>query len=231
MKLIDTVKSFISRYAIKEVSTDIIEDIVNAILGDKVALKKLAIAFARMPFFVREQIFWAKIEAFINGAYQSEEDSAKLCAKLTENGDKLDNTIRLIESIDRAETQQKVRYLINATRCFLTDFIDRPTYFRICHAVTHTLEEDLIFLAKHINEEELEYSTYTQGLLTSGLMYQSVIDGNGNAKYSFTPIAEIVDQYAVSYEDVARYPNLAKLDNEYVAPQSKLPSIPKSGEI
>lgn len=38
-------------------------------------------------------------------------------------------------------------------------------------------------------------------------MYQSVIDGNGEQKYSFTTIAKIVDQYAVSYENVERYPN------------------------
>ena len=96
--------------------------------------------------------------------------------------------------IDRAETQQKIRYIINATRCLLTDFIDLPTFFRICHAITHTLDEDLVFLRNHIKETDLPYSQFTQGLLTSGLMYQSVIDGNGEQKYSFTPIAQIVDQ-------------------------------------
>ena len=112
-------------------------------------------------------------------------------------------------NIDRAETQQKIRYLINATRCLLADFIDRPTYsyFRLCHAITHTLEEDLLFLKEHIKEKDLPYSTYTQGLLTVGLMYQSVLDGNGEQKYSFTPVARLVDRFAVSYDDVERYPN------------------------
>lgn len=231
MKFTEQIKGLISRGEIQEASTDILEDTINAILGDPISVGKIMIALAKSPFFVREQIFWTKIEAFLNGTYLNENDCAKLRAKLTEDGEKRDNPLRLVESIDRAETQQKVRYLINATRCLLTDFIDRPTYFRICHAVTRTLEEDLTFLAEHINEEDLPYSTYTQGLLTSGLMYQSVIDGNGDQKYSFTPLAEIIDQYAVSYENIERYPNPTQLAHDYVAPQPKLPGIPEWEEI
>ena len=64
-----------------------------------------------------------------------------------------------------------------------------------------TIKED------HIDEEDLVYNSYVQGLLTTGLMYQSVIDGNDESKYSFTPLAGLVDQYAVSYENLERYPN------------------------
>ena len=63
------------------------------------------------------------------------------------------------------------------------------------------------FLKDHIDEEDLVYNSYVQGLLTTGLMYQSVIDGNDESKYSFTPLARLVDQYAVSYENLERYPN------------------------
>ena len=82
-----------------------------------------------------------------------------------------------------------------------------PAADRICHAVTFSLEEDLSFLKDHIDEEDLVYNSYVQGLLTTGLMYQSVIDGNDESKYSFTPLAGLVDQYAVSYENLERYPN------------------------
>lgn len=182
-------------------------------------------ALAKSPFFVREQIFWTKIEAFLNGIYLNENDCAKLRAKLTEDGGKGDNPLRLVQSIDRAETQQKIQYLINATRCLLTDFIDRHTFFRICHAITHTLDEDLVFLGEHINEENISYSSYTQGLLTSGLMYQSVIDGNGNQKYSFTSIAKTVDQYAVSYENIERYPNPKVLKYDQASPTVSIPAL------
>lgn len=79
--------------------------------------------------------------------------------------------------------------------------------------------------ADHVDETDLPYSIYTQGLLTSGLMYQSVIDGNGNQKYSFTSIAKLVDQFAVSYDDVERYPNPQLIQLQDNPPQIRVPSL------
>ena len=207
MNCVETIKGLIADGKIKEASTNILEDVISAALGDPVSIAKIIIAFAKSPLFIREQLFWTKMEAFLNGVYLSKDDRIKICAKLIKDNDNRDNAFRLVESIDRADTMQKIQYLINSTRCLLADFIDRSTYFRICHAITHTLDEDLAFLREHINEDDIPYSPYTQGLFTAGLMYQSVIDGNGEQKYAFTSIAKIVDQYAVSYENVERYPN------------------------
>lgn len=207
MNYFNQIKGIVSRNETQEAITNTLEAAISAVLGDPISAIKIIVSLAKSPFFIREQLFWVKMETFLNGVYLSEDDCAKLRAKLTEDGEKEDNAFRLVESIDRAETQRKVHYLINVTHCLLTDFIDRITYFRICHAITHTLEEDLIFLGEHIDEENIPYSSYTQGLLTAGLMYQSVLDSDGEQKYSFTPLARVVDQYAVNYENVARYPN------------------------
>lgn len=225
MNYIEQIKGLICNGKIHEASTNMFGDVINAVLGDPVSIGKVLITLTESPFFIREQLFWRKMESFLNGVYLSENDCSKLCAKLTENGDNRDNAIRLVECIDRAESQKKIGYLINATRCLLTDFIDRPTYFRVCHAITHTLDEDLVFLGVHINEEHIPYSSYTQGLLTAGLMYQSIIDANGEQKYSFTPIARIVDQYAVSYENIERYPTPNVLNSEQAPPTVSIPAL------
>ena len=107
------------------------------------------------------------------------------------------------------------------------------TYFRICHAITNTLEEDLRFLRDHITESDLSYDQFTQGLLTAGLMYQSVIDSNGEQKYSFTPIAKDIDQFAVSYNDDARYPNPTLRAQREEVPKTSISPLewqPMSGE-
>lgn len=212
MNIIKQGKLLISNEEVKEVSEDIFEDTIKAILGDPFSVGKILFTIMKFPFFFREQIFWPKMKAFLNGVYTNDDDDkAKLRAKLNENGEERDNACRLIECIDRAETQQKIRYLINATRCLLVEFIDLQTFFRICHVIKNTLEEDLQFLRKNIlSESDHEYNPCTQGLLTAGLMYQSVIDANGNQRYSFTPTAELVDKFAVSYDDVNRYPNPTK---------------------
>lgn len=185
-----------------------IEDLVNAVLGNPAALVKVFKAIMQSPFYLREQLFWNKFSKFLEGTYHNEDDINDLRAKFSEYGTKEENAERLITYIDRAENHDKVQYLINATRCLLMDFISMPEYFRICNAVTYTLYEDLQFLKTYIQCSELEYNEYVQGLLTSGLMYQSVIDGNnGENRYSFTAIAVLVDMYAVSYDNLERYPN------------------------
>lgn len=219
MSFTEQAKNLVQKGDIKEASTNILEDTINAILGDPISIGKIMVAIVKGPFFIREQLFWTKLEAFLNGVYLDSDDCEKLRVKLTECGEKDDNPRRLIECIDRSETQQKIRYLINATRCLLTDFIDLDTYFRICHAITHTLEEDLCYLRNNIKNSDLPYNQFTQGLLSAGLMYQSVIDGNGDQKYSFTPIAEIVNKFAVSYDDTDRYPNSTTKASQGEVPQ------------
>lgn len=231
MNLIEQAKGLIARGEVQEASVNLLADSASAILGDPVSIGKVLLALAKSPFFIREQLFWTKMEAFLNGVYLSEEDRANLRAKIWRDGEYGDNPYRLVECIDRAETQQKISYLINATRCLLSDYIDLPMYFRICHTITHTLDEDLSFLSERIDESDLSYSSYVQGLLTAGLMYQSVIDANGEQKYSFTPLAEHIDRYAVSYNNIERYPTTMRYTATVSAPQPKLPGIPEWEEI
>lgn len=231
MNLIEQAKGLISRGEVQEASVNLLADSASALLGDPVSVGRVLIALAKSPFFIRENLFWMKMEAFLNGVYLSEDDRFNLRAKIWRDGEHGDNPYRLVECIDRAETQQKINYLINATRCLLSDNIDLPMYFRICHTITHTLDEDLTFLSEKINESDLTYSPYIQGLLTSGLMYQSVIDANGEQKYSFTPLAEYIDRYAVSYNNIERYPITLRCITTVPAPQPKLPGIPEWEEI
>ena len=231
MNLIEQAKGLIARGEVREASINLLADSASAILGDPVSVGKVLIALAKSPFFIRENLFWMKMESFLNGVYLSEEDRSNLRAKIWRDGEHGDSPYRLVECIDRAETQQKINYLINATRCLLSDNIDLPMYFRICHTITHTLDEDLSFLSKKINESDLIYSPYIQGLLTAGLMYQSVIDANGEQKYSFTPLAEYVDRYAVSYNNIVRYPITLRCTTTISAPQPKLSGISEWEEI
>ncbi|MCI5773691.1 MAG: hypothetical protein MR210_03930 [Erysipelotrichaceae bacterium] len=186
---------------------NLIEDTIDVVLGDKAAAIKVMKSLAQFPFFIREQYNWIKLKMFFDGVYINEQDRAKINAMLMENGKKEDNALRLLKLIDDADGIGKISYLINATRCLLADFIDLTTYFRICHVVIYTLEEDLEFLKQNINNNSFEYSQYIQGLLTSGLVYQSKIYPNGDQEYSFTKLAYFTDQYALSYDDVNKYPN------------------------
>ena len=99
MTFIEQVKNLISSGEIQEASINFIEDILNAILGDSISVGKIMIAIAKTPFFVREQLFWTKMEAFLDGVYLTSDDKVRLSAKLVENGEKNDNIYRLVECI------------------------------------------------------------------------------------------------------------------------------------
>lgn len=205
MSFVDDAKYLAENGEVKEVGSDFLSDIIGALMGDPLSAGKAIIKLMQAPLFFRERLFWSKMEQYLDGVYVEEEDRAKLRARLTENGSADENAKRLIECIDRAETSRKIRYLINATRCLLTDFIDLETYFRICRAVTGTLDEDLQYLRDHLEEEDLPYNNNIQGLYSAGLMYSSVI--GEDTRYSFTSLAFTVDRRAVSYDNDGRYPN------------------------
>ena len=144
---------------IQEETTDFVEDTVSALLGDPVAAGKLICTLAKSPFFLREKLFWRKFERFLCGIEMDKNERDKFCEKLTEKGCKKDNSYRLIQAIDQAETQQKIDFLINASRALSMGLVNLATYFRICHVITNTIEEDLIFLSEHIkNEGDFGYS-------------------------------------------------------------------------
>lgn len=197
-----------------EITEDYLPDVIDTALGDPAAAVKLVVALGKSPFLFREKMFYSKLEKFINGVYLDEKDKDKLRKKLAENENDTENVMRLISCIDKIDTEQKINYLINATRCLINDYIDRNVFFRICHIIMNTVEEDLLFLQTHIvdDNESYDYSINVQGLLTSGLVYTSVMDVNGHSQYAFLELAKILDQYSLSSDDVNRYPKLKKLD-------------------
>lgn len=214
MKFMEIVRNFISDGTVKEASKNFLEDIIGALNNDPVAAAKVAIAVIHSPWLLREQIFWSKFSGFLDGIAIDDSERAKFCAKLMQDGKKEENSIRLISYIDKAENKKKVQFIINATRCFIMGWIDLPLYFRICHVIVNTLEEDLYFLKEHLEEKTLPDSYQVKGLLVNGLMYQHFFGGDNGPEYSFTPLAKYIDQYAVSFDDVARYPNPTKIPDK-----------------
>lgn len=208
MKLLEQSRVLINNEEIQEETLDFLADSVAALVGDPVAAGKIMFSLLKSPFLFQEKIFWMKFELFLNGIDITEEERLKFCAKLTCDGTKKENPYRLVEVINRCDTQRKIEYLISASRCLGAGFIDLNTYFRIVHTVMNCLQEDLEFVIENIDKHtEYDYSNIIQGLLNCGLMYQSVIDCNGDDKYAFTPFADTLDRFSLRYTDVNRYPN------------------------
>ena len=56
MNYIETAKSLITRGEIQDASANLLEDILNALLGNPISLGKVFFAFSKSPFFIYEII-------------------------------------------------------------------------------------------------------------------------------------------------------------------------------
>lgn len=92
---------------IKEMSEEFIENLIGAVLGDPVACVKCVKAIGKIPLFLRERWFWIKMDSFVNGVYLDEKDREKLSKKLDKDGKKKEYGLRLLECIDKVDSQQK----------------------------------------------------------------------------------------------------------------------------
>lgn len=215
MKFLEQAKALITDKTVQDDTINVLSESVSALLGDPIAAGKLIYLVFRSPMTIRDQFFWLKFEMFLNGIDKSDEERSNFCKRLTEDGTKRDNPYRLIQAIDHIDTKSKIQYLINASSCLSVSLIELPLYFRICHTICNSLEEDLLYLSEHILEDsEYEYSTVVQALMNNGLVYQSVIDGNGEDRYKFTSLSNDLDRFAISYNNVERYPNPEKKNED-----------------
>ena len=151
----------------------------------------------KAPFLHSDCKFWGNMDKFFNGGILSDDDKQKLIEKLSDVKNNDENEKRFLDLISKVDTDKKLVYILNATKALLNDEITLSIYFRICHVVINTLEEDLNFLKDHIKEIEITYSIEISGLMTTGLAYASSMKENELMNYSFTPLAKVVNDYAL----------------------------------
>ena len=56
MRFIEQIKGLVSRGEVQEASTNMLEDTINAILGDPISAGKLMLAIAKFPFCIYSPI-------------------------------------------------------------------------------------------------------------------------------------------------------------------------------
>ena len=208
MSIIDDANELLNDEDVKNAAFDLLSDSKDALSGSLFAVARILFSAIHTPFALRDKIFWMKFKKFLGGVFTTEEQKAKFATKLASEGNKNDNAMRLLSCIEKSDAEKKIDYLINASCSLSANFITLEEYFRICHVITQSVMEDLRYLAEHILENDLDYSIPVQGLVSEGLMIQTQLNANtGEHKYNFTPLAELVDRFAVSCDNAERYPN------------------------
>ena len=97
----------------------------------------------KAPFLYHEWKFWDNIDKFFNSGILSDDDKRKLIGKMSSEKEKKEVGRKIIDLIGKVDTDKKLVYIINATKAWIDDAIDRSQYFRICHVISASLDEDL----------------------------------------------------------------------------------------
>lgn len=151
----------------------------------------------KAPFLHPTWMFWNNIDKFFQGGVLNDKDKQKLIDKLSSSKKPNDTGNELIGIISKIETDSKMTYILNTTKALANAHITLNEYFRICHVVMNTLEEDLQFLKAHIDEKKVKYSIEVGGLMTAGIVYDSGLSESSGVRYSFNELAEMINAYAL----------------------------------
>lgn len=105
-----------------------------------------------MPLGFREAWYWTKLKEFIYGVKDIQDslgDAVSICTKLFGNEkDKIRNGTRLLAELEKIDTLEKMKYILNATKSLLVGLVDNSLYFRIIDVIADTLPEDLEYLSR-----------------------------------------------------------------------------------
>lgn len=191
---------------------EVIDNAIGTMMLDLVSAKKLMEFIKSMPILIREAIYWNKFYMFVKGIKRVEDDlgkSIRLSNKLFDNPkNRKRNGMRLLAYVDKADSEEKINYYINATRSLLMGSIDNGEYFRIIKAIVETLNEDLEYLSKiAINSNVIKGNIQILALEQSGLVLQAGIDANESIEtqnYTISTLGRMVDEYAISLENEER---------------------------
>jgi len=208
----EELQGFFDEMNIKGNCIDIIDNAIGTLMLDPVAAKNLASIIGKMPILIKDAIYWNKFYMFIMGVKKIEDDlgqSVKLSSKLFDNPkNRKQNGMRLLGYVDRADSEQKINYYINATRSLLMGSIDNTNYFRIMKAISETLSEDLEYLVENVTTSKvIKGNMQILALERSGLAIQAGIDANEGIEsqgYAISSLGRMVDRYAISLESEER---------------------------
>jgi hypothetical protein len=205
------------------------KNIINAASGDIVAAAEAMEFVLEFSMFIRECLFWEKFVMFMDGVFLEDDDIRKISEIFADKKEKEDYARRIIKVIDDIDIKVKITYIINLTRALLAGFITKADYYRLINAVKNTMEEDLRFLTRSIDQDHLTTNINFEFLRQNGLAIQLILSGKGDDsgdEFVFTSLARMIDKYGLKYGNEKYQYSTSKLSlSEQPVIQTKLGDV------
>lgn len=226
----EEIVNFLDEINYKDNGIEMIDNAIGTLMLDPIATKSLINQIRKTPALIRETIYWNKFYLFVKGIKQIQDElgeSVRLSNKLFDNIEhKQQNGMRLLAYVDKADSEQKINYFVNATRSLLMNVINNVDYFRIMKAISETLNEDLEYLSEIATSSNfIKGNMQLLALERSGLVLQAGIDANENIEsqsYAVSTLGRMVDRYAISLVNESRW----RFYNKEIEPSNLKVDVP-----
>ena len=169
---------------------------------------KLLVDATKSIVSFRDSYYIYKFQKLIGKISEIEiSENIKLSDRLFNGAKAQENALRIINVIDKVDTDLKIDYMKNAIRAYLLQLIDEKTFFRMLKIIGDVLNEDLEFLRDNVQNKEIVWSTEVQALERNGLLLQFTFDSAKSVeeqKYVITSFGYELDKNVLSLLDDER---------------------------
>jgi len=198
IKLVDSVTS----ENLVELSADLGESFIDVVMDDGVAqnipILGTLYKLGKVGLGIRDQYFAKKVFNFlINIKDISTHDRLKFIADLENHDFKQRAGETLITLLDRFDNSEKPVILSNLLRARVENHIDIVNFLRLASIIEKAFLPDLKSLHEY-RTSNLYKGHECESLRSLGLIYQSVIDANGeNNRFSITSLGQDILDYGL----------------------------------
>lgn len=197
--MVDDIKILANSKEVRDNVGNLFHDIIKAFRGDADAAKEIFDTVGCAKNNVSDILMVEKLQMYWENSFNDPNEVIKLSSKIAESEDDTDCYFRIISAIDKFSSEKKTKYLANATRALLCNQIQKEEFFRLAKCLENILEEDIEYIKKYHDKEDLEYSYSAFELNNLGIMYISVI-GN-EERFSFTPLGKLFYDIVIKYDE------------------------------
>lgn len=168
-----------------------IEILINGFTSP-VDFGKNVIGLIRQMKSIPDRILWNNLYLFLQEGNFNDEILRKLAARLEESGDRQENAIRIIYTINRIDDPRKAKFISWLTLSVIDQRINFDHYFRLIKTIENLVFADLIYLSNNVENVRIEPDDFhIDEFLANGLIYSI------NGGFAYTDKAYDIIEYGV----------------------------------
>ncbi|MBO4456694.1 MAG: hypothetical protein J5802_03165 [Butyrivibrio sp.] len=198
----NTIAHIIETEDLKEYAEGGIEAFIKAmVFNDKALQYDVAVEIKNIMFHMPTAIFWGKMRRYLYGTFRNFSDQVKFASKFNKDNKKYVAFVKKqINLINILESDYKVDYYANLTRCYFLCGMDDALYFRLAKIIQNCTSEELDYVRDAHYYDVFQNNALISMLIMQGLISQEY-DKDNNTYYVLSIFGKLLKKCSLNLED------------------------------